>query len=57
MMVFSGDDDSVCATQGTGLWISHMPWTVGKDQEWMAWCVVLVVGCGVKFVCRGLAVY
>lgn len=39
VMVFSGDDDSVCATQGTQLWIQHMPWSVQQSQEWMAWCV------------------
>ena len=44
VMVFSGDDDSVCATQGTGLWIAHMPWAVAKGQEWMAW-YVCALGC------------
>ncbi len=41
IMVFSGDDDSVCATQGTGLWIDRQPWTVQDGQQWMAWYVCL----------------
>jgi hypothetical protein len=28
MLVFSGDDDSVCATRGTQMWIDHMDWQV-----------------------------
>jgi hypothetical protein len=44
-MVFSGDDDSVCATQGTGLWIARQPWEVKENQEWMAWCVPYGRGC------------
>lgn len=43
IMVFSGTDDSVCATQGTSLWISRQPWAVMDNQEWTAWYVFLGV--------------
>merc|ERR1712054_607467 len=38
MMVFSGDDDSVCATIGTQSWI----WKLGFEvsDEWKAWYYV-----------------
>lgn len=35
ILVFSGDDDSVCATQGTQLWIHQMGWEIKDD--WTAW--------------------
>lgn len=35
ILVFSGDDDSVCATRGTQLWIDRLNWT--PIQDWTPW--------------------
>lgn len=37
ILVFSGDDDSVCATRGTQLWIDRLNWT--PIQDWTPWTV------------------
>lgn len=37
ILVFSGDDDSVCATRGTQLWIDRLNWT--PIQDWTPWMV------------------
>lgn len=33
--MYSGDDDSVCATRGTQMWIDNMKWTA--TQDWTSW--------------------
>lgn len=35
ILVYSGDDDSVCATRGTQMWIDNMKWTA--TQDWTSW--------------------
>eukprot|EP01084_Bolivina_argentea_P189534 325936_1 len=35
MTIYSGDDDSVCATMGDQFWIYNMSWTI--EQPWTAW--------------------
>ena len=41
IMVFSGDDDSVCGTHGTQYWLDQMgdkySWSVDSDNEWIPW--------------------
>ena len=37
ILVYSGDDDSVCATPGTQRWIGAMGWTA--SSEWTGWTV------------------
>lgn len=39
MMVYSGDDDSVCALQGTQYWIYDIGATMMENQTWMPWKV------------------
>ena len=35
ILVYSGDDDAICATRGTQLWIDSMGWKVKSD--WAPW--------------------
>jgi len=39
ILIFSGDDDSVCATQGTLFWVGNMGWPIKQNQEWTSWGV------------------
>ena len=40
ILVFSGDDDSVCGLHGTQFWLDNMDeygWTVDSETEWEPW--------------------
>jgi len=40
ILVFSGDDDSVCGLHGTQYWLDNMGdygWSVDSDNEWVPW--------------------
>eukprot|EP00624_Nannochloropsis_granulata_P001308 evm.model.NODE_16386_length_9479_cov_30.199177.2 len=37
ILIFSGADDSVCATQGTLFWVGNMGWPIKQSQEWTSW--------------------
>merc|ERR1712176_353916 len=40
ILVFSGDDDSVCGLHGTQYWLDNMDeygWKVDADNEWLPW--------------------
>jgi carboxypeptidase C (cathepsin A) len=39
ILIYSGDDDSVCSTTGTQEWIYDLNVRVKKDQEWEPWSV------------------
>ncbi len=39
ILIFSGDDDSVCATQGTQYWIHREQWPRAPGQDWGPWGV------------------
>ena len=47
MLVYSGDDDSVCATLGTQQWIWDMglPLKNGAGSEWQPWYLNSGPGC------------
>jgi len=41
IMIYSGDDDSVCGLQGTQYWLSQMGeqhgWSVDEENDWVPW--------------------
>ena len=37
MVLYSGDDDSVCGTPGTQYWLRNMGWDVVEDIDWKEW--------------------
>lgn len=37
IMVFSGDDDSICGTVGTQSWIYDQGWPITVGTEWTSW--------------------
>ena len=40
ILIFSGDDDSVCGVHGTQYWLDRMDeygWSVDEDNEWVPW--------------------
>ena len=37
ILVYSGDDDSVCGTIGTQSWIYNLGYEVKKGREWVDW--------------------
>jgi len=37
VMIYSGDDDSVCSTSGTQQFLWDMGWTYDKDSYWQEW--------------------
>jgi len=37
IMVFSGDDDSICGTVGTQSWIYDQGWPISAGTEWTSW--------------------
>jgi len=37
MLIYSGDDDSVCGTSGTMYWLKRMNWSVDEDNDWEEW--------------------
>lgn len=39
ILIFSGADDSVCATQGTLFWVQNMKWPIESNQDWTSWGV------------------
>ena len=39
IMVYSGDDDSVCGTIGTQKWLWTLGFPVKKDEYWKVWKV------------------
>jgi carboxypeptidase C (cathepsin A) len=39
IMVYSGDDDSVCGTIGTQKWLWSLGFPVKKDEYWKVWKV------------------
>jgi len=39
ILVYSGDDDSVCGLQGTMYWLSRMGWSEDTDHQWEEWKV------------------
>lgn len=48
IMIYSGDDDSICATSGTQMFLWDMGWKI--NEEWMSWTVDdQVAGYVVKF--------
>ncbi|CAM9473164.1 unnamed protein product [Ectocarpus sp. 13 AM-2016] len=59
VLVFSGDDDAVCATEGTQWWIYDLGFAVDKDCTWKTWeeggqvsVVALLKGTCCCFCCR-----
>lgn len=44
MMIYSGDDDSVCGLQGTMYWLTRMGWVEDEDNSWEAWSVAKQLG-------------
>jgi len=39
ILVYSGDDDSVCALQGTLYWLTRMGWLEDTDHKWESWTI------------------
>ena len=37
ILVYSGDDDSVCGLQGTQYWLNNMDWTTDSSNNWKEW--------------------
>jgi hypothetical protein len=37
ILIYSGDDDTVCSTKGTELWLNTLGWTTKED--WRPWVV------------------
>lgn len=37
ILLYSGDDDSVCGTGGTQYWLRNMGWNVPIEEDWKEW--------------------